>query len=38
MDTASTVLWMLGLTEPSDWAGTPLVQAFESPALLSGSQ
>jgi predicted AlkP superfamily pyrophosphatase or phosphodiesterase len=39
MDTASTVLWLLGLNEPSDWAGTPLVQAFEAPvAFLSGPQ
>ena len=30
MDTASTVLWLLGLPEPTDWAGTPLVDAFES--------
>jgi arylsulfatase A-like enzyme len=28
MDTASTVLWMLGLPEPTDWAGTPIVDAF----------
>jgi predicted AlkP superfamily pyrophosphatase or phosphodiesterase len=39
MDTASTVLWLLGLNEPSDWAGSPLVSAFEAPvAFLSGSQ
>jgi arylsulfatase A-like enzyme len=28
MDTASTVLWLLGLTEPSDWLGKPIVEAF----------
>jgi predicted AlkP superfamily pyrophosphatase or phosphodiesterase len=34
MDTASTVLWLLGLQEPTDWAGTPVTQAFEGrPAL-----
>jgi arylsulfatase A-like enzyme len=39
MDTASTVLWLLGLTEPTDWAGAPLVQAFETTAVTNaGSQ
>jgi arylsulfatase A-like enzyme len=28
MDTASTVLWVLGLSEPADWAGSPVVQAY----------
>jgi len=28
MDTASTVLWLLGLEEPTDWLGTPIVGAF----------
>jgi predicted AlkP superfamily pyrophosphatase or phosphodiesterase len=28
MDTASTVLWMLGLPEPTEWMGTPVVDAF----------
>jgi len=28
MDTASTVLWLLGLDEPSDWTGTPVTAAF----------
>jgi arylsulfatase A-like enzyme len=38
MDTASTVLWLLGLTEPTDWAGTPVTQAFDAPAaFLAGS-
>lgn len=40
MDTASTVLWLLGLTEPTDWAGAPLVDAFDAPppVPLAGSQ
>jgi arylsulfatase A-like enzyme len=28
IDTASTVLWMLGVSEPTDWHGTPVSQAF----------
>jgi predicted AlkP superfamily pyrophosphatase or phosphodiesterase len=28
MDTASTVLWLLGITEPAEWAGTPVLPAF----------
>lgn len=33
VDTASTVLWLLGLQEPSEWQGTPVVAAFrEHPA------
>jgi phosphopentomutase len=28
MDTASTVLWLLGLDEPTDWIGTPVTAAF----------
>jgi arylsulfatase A-like enzyme len=28
MDTASTVLWLLGLPEPTDWHGTPVIEAF----------
>jgi len=30
MDTASTVLWLLGLAEPTDWLGRPIVEAFEA--------
>jgi arylsulfatase A-like enzyme len=30
MDTASTVLWLLGLDEPSEWMGTPITAAFSS--------
>ena len=29
MDTASTVIWLLGLREPTDWMGTPVVDAFD---------
>jgi arylsulfatase A-like enzyme len=32
MDTASTVLWLLGLTEPTDWAGNVVTEAYETPA------
>lgn len=28
MDTASTVLWLLGLEEPTEWLGTPIIGAF----------
>src|SRR5262245_60522241 len=28
MDTASTVLWILGLSEPTEWVGRPVVDAF----------
>ncbi len=32
MDTASTALWLLGLSSPPDWSGQPVVRAFtESP-------
>lgn len=31
MDTAATVLWLLGIDEPADWAGTAVADAF-SPA------
>jgi hypothetical protein len=26
------VLWLLGLDEPGDWAGTPVLDAFAQPA------
>ena len=29
MDTAATVLWLLGLTEQSDWVGEAVIRAFE---------
>jgi len=28
MDTASTILWLLGVDEPTDWMGTPVIAAF----------
>ena len=31
MDTASTVLWLLGVEEPADWAGSPVTGAFQAP-------
>lgn len=31
MDTASTVVWLLGLSEPTDWAGSPVTDAFAAP-------
>lgn len=34
-DTASTVLWVLGLQEPHDWRGTPVATAFATPANAS---
>jgi arylsulfatase A-like enzyme len=38
MDTAATVLWLLGLSEPTDWAGAPVTPAFEaSPAVATAS-
>jgi predicted AlkP superfamily pyrophosphatase or phosphodiesterase len=33
MDTASTVLWLLGLPEPTDWIGTPVLAAFQPQAV-----
>lgn len=30
MDTAATVLWLLGVQEPSDWTGTPVTDAFHA--------
>jgi predicted AlkP superfamily pyrophosphatase or phosphodiesterase len=31
-DTAASVLWLLGLREPTEWAGSPVLAAFESAA------
>jgi predicted AlkP superfamily pyrophosphatase or phosphodiesterase len=28
MDTAATVLWLLGVPEPNDWAGEPVINAY----------
>ena len=35
VDTASTVLWLLGLSEPTEWSGAPVTQAYftDSPGL-----
>jgi arylsulfatase A-like enzyme len=33
MDTASTVLWLFGVSEPTDWAGTPVTTAFQDSSL-----
>jgi arylsulfatase A-like enzyme len=30
MDTASTVLWLLGLDEPTEWLGAPVTSAFNA--------
>jgi arylsulfatase A-like enzyme len=30
MDTASTVLWLLGIPVPADWTGTPVLRAFHA--------
>jgi predicted AlkP superfamily pyrophosphatase or phosphodiesterase len=35
MDTASTVLWLLGVDEPGDWAGSPVTTAFTEDAQVS---
>jgi predicted AlkP superfamily pyrophosphatase or phosphodiesterase len=32
MDTAATVLWLLAIAEPSDWAGDPVLAAYETVA------
>ena len=36
VDTASTVLWILGVAEPTNWSGTPVIEAYQPPAT-SGS-
>lgn len=28
IDTASTVLWILGVAEPTNWSGTPVIEAY----------
>jgi arylsulfatase A-like enzyme len=37
MDTASTVLWLLGLPEPTDWVGKPIVEAFQPQPATAGA-
>jgi arylsulfatase A-like enzyme len=39
MDTASTVLWVLGVREPSDWAGEAVIMAYppsQAPIVVGG--
>ena len=35
MDTAATVLWLLGLQLPTDWAGEAVVQAYQASTVLA---
>lgn len=35
MDTAATVLWLLGLQQPIDWAGEAVVQAYRAPTVVA---
>ncbi len=37
-DTASTVLWLLGLTPPGDWAGRQVTEAFDARPALGGGR
>jgi predicted AlkP superfamily pyrophosphatase or phosphodiesterase len=37
IDTASTVLWLLGVIEPTDWPGSPVLSAFQTPLAADGS-
>jgi phosphopentomutase len=32
MDTAATVLWLLAVDRPADWAGAPVIDAFTTVA------
>jgi phosphopentomutase len=36
MDTAATLLWLLGIPEPSDWSGSPILAAFSRGADRAG--
>jgi predicted AlkP superfamily pyrophosphatase or phosphodiesterase len=36
MDTAATVLWLLAVAEPSDWAGQPVVNAYDAVLAAGG--
>jgi predicted AlkP superfamily pyrophosphatase or phosphodiesterase len=38
MDTAATALWLLGLTPPGNWEGTPVARAYDAPAESTGRQ
>jgi predicted AlkP superfamily pyrophosphatase or phosphodiesterase len=35
MDTAATVLWLLGLAPPADWAGQSVTEAYDAAALVA---
>jgi arylsulfatase A-like enzyme len=37
-DTASSVLWLLGLAEPTEWLGTPVLAAFGAPPAVQTNQ
>jgi arylsulfatase A-like enzyme len=37
MDTAATVLWLLGVAEPAAWVGKPVANAFTEAAQLAAS-
>jgi predicted AlkP superfamily pyrophosphatase or phosphodiesterase len=37
-DTASTVLWLLGIKEPSGWDGAPVTEAFQAMPVVTSSQ
>jgi arylsulfatase A-like enzyme len=37
IDTASTVLWLLGVVEPLDWPGSPVLGAFQASRAANGS-
>jgi arylsulfatase A-like enzyme len=36
MDTAATVLWLLAVDRPADWAGQPVIDAFTAPVAAGG--
>jgi arylsulfatase A-like enzyme len=38
MDTASTVLWLLAVAEPPDWAGQPVMEAYQPLVAAAGGQ
>jgi arylsulfatase A-like enzyme len=38
MDTAATVLWLLAVAEPADWAGQPVTNAYTAVVAAGGSQ
>ena len=38
MDTAGTALWLLGVDAPDGWTGTPVREAFTSPARAAADQ